>query len=75
MSIEQKCPACDSTLLEPGSIQSTGRIYFRPENTRFLTLGTNDIPVVANLCANCGHIMLVGDLRKANKLLGKAKPH
>jgi predicted nucleic-acid-binding Zn-ribbon protein len=75
MSNERKCPSCGSTNLEPGNIQSTGRIYFRPENTKFLTLGTGDVPITANICTDCGHLMLVGELRKANKLFGKAKPH
>ena len=75
MSTDKKCPICDSIRLEPGSIQSTGRIYFRPENTKFLTLATNDVPLLANICLDCGHVMLVGDLRKANQLLDKAKPH
>jgi glucose/arabinose dehydrogenase len=73
MTTERKCPSCASTKLEPGAIHSTGRIYFRPENTKFLTLGTSDVPLTANLCMDCGNVMLVGDLHKANKLVGKAK--
>lgn len=75
MTAERKCPSCDSTDLQPGNIQSTGKVYFRPENTSFLTLGTNDVALSANICMNCGYVMLVGDLRKATKLLNKAKPH
>lgn len=75
MSTDRRCPVCESTKLEPGSIQSTGRIYFRPENTKFLSMGTNDVPLVANFCMDCGNVMLIGDMRKADKLLGKAKPH
>jgi len=75
MATDKQCPICSSTHLEPGSIQSTGRIYFRPENTKFLTATTNDVPLVANICMACGHVMLVGDLRKAERLLDKAKPH
>lgn len=75
MSTDKKCLICDSIRLEPGSIRSTGRIYFRPENTKFLTTTTNDVPLLANICMDCGHVMLVGDLRKADRLLGKAKPH
>lgn len=75
MNTERRCPGCGSTELEPGTIQSSGKVYFRPENTKFLTFGTNDVELSANLCMNCGHVMLVGDLRKANRLLDKAKPH
>jgi predicted nucleic-acid-binding Zn-ribbon protein len=75
MNTERKCPACESINLEPGTIQSTGRIYFRPENTKFLSLGTSDVPLTANLCMECGNVMLVGDLHKASKLVDKAKPH
>lgn len=75
MTINRKCPACDSERLESGSIQSTGRIYFRPDNTKFMTLGTNDVELSAILCMECGHVMLVGDLRKADKLLYKDKAH
>ena len=75
MSEERRCPSCSSTKLEPGKMQSTGSLYFRPENTKFLTLGTNDVQVSGNMCMNCGYIMLVGDLRKATKVLGKAEAH
>lgn len=75
MNTERKCPSCGSTELEPGNVQSTGKIYFRPENTKFFILGTNDVALSANLCMNCGHVMLVGDLHKATKILDKAKAH
>ncbi len=75
MNAERKCPSCGSTELEPGNVQSTGKIYFRPENTKFLTLGTNDIMLSANICMACGYVMLIGDLRKATKILSKAKAH
>ena len=75
MNPERRCPSCESTELEPGRIQSTGKVYFRPENTKFLTFGTNDVELSANICMNCGNVMLVGDLRKATKVLDKAKAH
>ena len=73
MSVHDKCSVCDSTHLESGSMQSTGRIYFRLKHGKFLTLGTGDIPVTAKLCRDCGHIMLWGDLKKADKLLDKTQ--
>ncbi|GAA5496400.1 hypothetical protein SAMN02745181_0297 [Rubritalea squalenifaciens DSM 18772] len=75
MSKERQCPCCGSAKLEPGKVQSSGKVYFRPENTKFLTLGTNDVELSANLCMDCGYVMLIGDMRKANKLLNKSQAH
>ena len=75
MITERKCPSCGSMKLEPGNVQSTGKIYFRPENTKFFTMGTNDIMLSANICMDCGYVMLIGDIRKATRILSKAKPH
>jgi hypothetical protein len=70
MKPEKKCPSCGSTRLEPGTIQTAGRVNFRPENTKFFTLGTGDVPIEANICMECGAMLLVGDLTKATKLVG-----
>ena len=75
MKNDRKCPSCGSTCLEPGAIQSTGKVYFRPENTSFFTLNTADVPIEASLCMDCGYVMMIGDLRKANKILKQAKAH
>ena len=75
MNSQRKCPSCSSTNLEPGTIQSTGRIHFRPENTNFFTLSTNEVAIVSNVCLDCGNVMLVADTRKAAKLLDKARVH
>ena len=73
--MERKCPSCNGTNLEPGNIQSTGKIYFRPKNTKFLTLKTADIEIEGNICTDCGYIMLVGDKNKAKSLVtGKDAP-
>jgi hypothetical protein len=47
MNPEKKCPSCGSTRLEPGTLQTAGRVNFRPENTKFFTLGTGDVSVEA----------------------------
>ena len=71
MSDEQKCLRCGGTNLEPGSIQSTGKVCFRPKKCKFLTTKSGDICVNANICIDCGHLELVGDVKKT-KLLVKA---
>lgn len=71
----KKCFRCGSVRLEPGAIQSTGRIYFRPANSSFWTLRTADVPVEANICLECGTVELVGDVKKAESLIGRATAH
>ena len=72
---EQKCLHCGSGRLEPGSIQSTGAIYFRPDNAKFMTLKTADIRVTANICLDCGAVVLLGDPAKVEALTQRAQPH
>jgi predicted nucleic-acid-binding Zn-ribbon protein len=74
MATEKKCLRCGSANLEPGALQSTGQLYFRAENTKFFTFQTGDVIVRANICVDCGSIELVGDVRKAQSLVGRAKP-
>lgn len=75
MSHERKCSECGGTELEPGSIQSTGKIYFRPANAKFLTFRTADIEVKANVCIACGHVQLVANVEKLAALTERAKAY
>jgi len=70
MNPEKKCASCGSTRLEPGTLRTTGHVNFRPENTKFFTLGTGDVSIQANICMDCGVMLLIGDLTKATKLVG-----
>jgi predicted nucleic-acid-binding Zn-ribbon protein len=70
MNPEKKCPSCGSTKLEPGTLRTTGVVHFRPENTKFFTLGTGDVSIQSNICMDCGVLQLIGDLTKATKLVG-----
>ena len=67
--MNRSCPCCGGNQLEPGSIQSTGRLTFRPDNARFLSMKTADVAVTANICTECGHVMLLGNVQKANELV------
>jgi predicted nucleic-acid-binding Zn-ribbon protein len=67
--MKRKCTSCGSENFEPGKIQSTGRVYFRPKHTKFLNLKSADIEIEGNICTECGHIMLVGDKGKAKALV------
>ena len=67
--MKRKCPSCGSENLEPGKIESTGRVYFRPKNTKFLTLKNPNIEIEGNICTECGHVMLVADKGKTKSLV------
>ena len=73
MSATKTCLRCGSSSLEPGRVQSTGRLYFRPANSRFMTVHTADIPVLSSICLDCGFIEFGGEMNKARKLTKQGK--
>jgi hypothetical protein len=73
MPTEKKCLRCGGTQLQPGKIKSTGKIWFKPEKTKFLTLKTSNVDMHASLCLDCGTIDLAGDPGKAKALTKAAK--
>ncbi len=64
----RKCAVCGNSDLIEGRIQSTGKIYFKPKKTKFLTMSDPYINVNANVCSVCGHIQLMAETEKLNKL-------
>ncbi len=64
-----KCPSCGSDQLVHGGLHSPMRTSFRPQNAKFLTFDTGDVMTKAIMCSECGHITLVGDTRKLNRLV------
>ena len=68
MTATKSCLRCGGSRLEDGRVQSTGLLYFRPSNPRIMTVHTADIPVLANMCLDCGAIEFGGEVKKARKL-------
>ena len=68
MTAKKTCLQCGSSSIEPGRVQSTGRLYFRLTNPRIITVHTADIPVRARMCLGCCAIDLGGEVDKARKL-------
>jgi len=64
----EKCPICNSTKIELGYLSSTGKVYFRPEHAKFLKLKTANVDVAANICMDCGHIVLTANTDKVKAL-------
>ena len=68
MNRPQTCPNCSSTKIETGSLNSTGKVHFRPEQAKFLKLKTANVDVSANICIDCGQIVLTADTEKVKAL-------
>jgi len=68
MNTPQTCPNCSGKNVEVGHLSSTGRVYFRPEHTKFLKLKTANVDVTANICMDCGNIVLTADIEKLKSL-------
>ena len=64
---------CGSTQLAEGKIQSSGRVYFRPDKVNFFALKTADLAVNGLMCLDCGSIELFGDIKKAKSLVQRTK--
>ncbi len=71
MSQENKCLKCGGTNVKPGALQSTGKIYARPNDAKLNTLLTSGALVNANICFDCGHVEMVVEPAKL-ELMAKA---
>lgn len=68
-----KCLRCGSSNFQPGAIQSTGSIFFVPDNTRFLSSLSSDVSLKTRICMECGTLDLTGDTKKVAALVGADK--
>jgi len=63
-----RCAACGHNMLVPGTMQGTGRLYFKPDKTRFWVLTDSLVGLTAKVCAACGFVQLHADTNKMKKL-------
>jgi len=59
MNEEMTCLRCRGTNVKPGVIQSTGKIYARPNNAKLETYLKTGVLVNVNICFDCGHVEMV----------------
>jgi len=64
-----RCAACGHSMLVEGKLQGTGRLYFRPQTTRFWVFEESLVPTQARVCTACGYIQLHAETDKLNRLL------
>ncbi len=59
MNEENKCLRCGGTNVKPGALESTGKIYARPNNAKLETFLKTGVMVNVNICFDCGHVEMV----------------
>ena len=72
MDNKMKCLRCGGSNVYPSELQSTGKIYSRPKESKFMTVFTTGAQVSAMTCLDCGHVEMVVDTQKAKSLLKTA---
>lgn len=66
-----RCVACGHSVLVPGQIAGTGKVYFKPFKTKFFTLLESNVNLEARSCSKCGFVQIFADTQKLNKLIKK----
>jgi len=69
---QRKCTSCGGSQMAKGSLHSTGKMTFRPDDAKFLKLKTANVKVDGRLCLECGAILLTADLDKVKELTNEA---
>ena len=64
----KECLWCEGDKLVEGRLQSTGRIYFKPSETKFFVITDSLVNINARVCSDCGYIDLYADTKKLKKL-------
>jgi len=64
-----KCFSCGHSVLVNGTIQGTGRLYFRPDRTKFWTMQEALVPIQARVCPACGYIQMHAETGKLESLM------
>ena len=58
------CNNCGSDEIIEGNIQGTGKIYFKPQKTKFWTFKDSNVKFKAYACLNCSNIQYQVDKNK-----------
>ena len=63
-----RCASCGHGVLIDGRLQGTGRLYFRPDKTKFWVFADSMVGLHARVCAACGFIQMHADTSKLTRL-------
>ena len=68
MDKKMECLRCGGTNVMPSDLQSTGKIYSRPKDAKFVTVLTTGALVSALTCLDCGHVEMMVDTEKTKAI-------
>jgi excisionase family DNA binding protein len=68
-----RCKICGGEEMVEGRLQSTGRVSFKPNKTKFWVFEESHVPVTTKMCTSCGHLELFADTEKMSRLSPEAK--
>ena len=63
-----RCASCGHGVLLLGRLQGAGKLYFKPDKTRFWVFSESLVETKARTCAACGYIQLHADTAKLTRL-------
>ncbi len=67
-AVQGRCAACGHGVLIDGRVQGTGRLYFRPDKSKFWVFAESLVGIRARTCAACGFIQMHADTEKLRRL-------
>ena len=63
-----RCASCGHSVLVEGRLQGAGKLYFKPEKTKFWVFSESLVGTKARTCTACGYIQLHADTAKLSRL-------
>ena len=63
-----RCASCGHGILIDGRMQGTGRLYFKPDKTKFWVFADSMVGLRAKVCAACGFVQVHADTSKLTRL-------
>jgi len=63
-----RCAACGHNVLVDGRLQGTGRLYFKPQRTKFWVFAESLVGLRARVCGACGFVQISADVKKLRRL-------
>ena len=68
-----RCASCGHNILIGGRLQGTGRLYFKPDKSKFWVFEESTVPTQARVCPACGYVQLYADTSRLARLLPDEK--